>query len=224
MKTFIILSEKKWHNGMTINLNKYFKANWIRISRKEDFIFNKIHKINPNKIFILHWSYIISSEIFKNYECILFHMTDLPYGRGGSPLQNLIVRNFKKTKISAIKVKEEIDSGDVYFKNSLTLEGTANEIFIRASTIIFEMIKKILSSNIKPIAQEGKIVKFKRRKPNQSNIIEIKDIKKIYDHIRMLDCDGYPNAFLDFGEFRIEFSNAKLINEELKSNVRIFKK
>ena len=67
-------------------------------------------------------------------------------------------------------------------------------------------------------------MKFKRRKPNQSNIIEIKDIKKIYDHIRMLDCDGYPNAFLDFGEFRIEFSNAKLINEELKSNVRIFKK
>jgi len=36
--------------------------------------------------------WIILKEIFENYEIILFHMTDLPYGRGGSPLQNLIVR------------------------------------------------------------------------------------------------------------------------------------
>lgn len=43
-------------------------------------------------------------------------MTDLPYGRGGSPLQNLIVRNHYKTKISEIRVKKEIDSGPIYLK------------------------------------------------------------------------------------------------------------
>ena len=32
-------------------------------------------------------------EIHENYKCIIFHMTDLPFGRGGSPLQNLISRN-----------------------------------------------------------------------------------------------------------------------------------
>ena len=44
------------------------------------------------------------SEIIRNYECICFHETDLPFGRGGSPIQNLIVRGFKTTKISAIKM------------------------------------------------------------------------------------------------------------------------
>ena len=35
-------------------------------------------------------------------------MTDLPYGRGGSPLQNLIIRGFESTKISAIEFKMEL--------------------------------------------------------------------------------------------------------------------
>ena len=51
----------------------------------------------------------IPTEIFTSFECIVFHMTDLPYGRGGSPLQNLIVRGHKKTKVSALKVVKEVD-------------------------------------------------------------------------------------------------------------------
>jgi len=47
-------------------------------------------------------------------------MTDLPFGRGGSPLQNLIERGIKKTKISAIKVDGGIDTGDIFFKRDWT--------------------------------------------------------------------------------------------------------
>ena len=43
-------------------------------------------------------------------------MTDLPFGRGGSPLQNLIVRGFEETMTSAIKVTKGIDTGDIYLK------------------------------------------------------------------------------------------------------------
>jgi len=38
-------------------------------------------------------------------------MTDLSYGRGGSPLQNLIVRGYKDTMISALWIEKELDSG-----------------------------------------------------------------------------------------------------------------
>ena len=46
-------------------------------------------------------------------------MTDLPYGRGGSPLQNLIARGFLETKISAILVEKQLDAGPVYLKMEL---------------------------------------------------------------------------------------------------------
>ena len=50
-------------------------------------------------------------------------MTDLPYGRGGSPLQNLIVRGWKETKVLALKVVEELDAGPIYYKKRLAYMG-----------------------------------------------------------------------------------------------------
>jgi methionyl-tRNA formyltransferase len=43
-------------------------------------------------------------------------MTDLPFGRGGSPLQNLISRKIYNTKLSAIRVVKELDAGPVFLK------------------------------------------------------------------------------------------------------------
>ena len=140
------------------------------LKKKEDFIYSNIKKINPCKIFIPHWSYIIPKDIFLNYECIVFHMTDLPYGRGGSPLQNLIIRGFESTKISAIRVQDGVDTGDIYLKNDLELHGSAYDIFKRGNIIINNMIVKILKKRIDPVPQNGKVTLFKRRKPEQTTL------------------------------------------------------
>ena len=104
----------------------------ILINQKSNFNSKYLNDFNIEKIFIPHWSYIIDEDIFEKYECIVFHMTDLPFGRGGSPLQNLIVRKMYNTKVSAIKVQKGIDTGDIYLKEDLNLEGSATEIFKRA--------------------------------------------------------------------------------------------
>ena len=115
MSKYIVLSEKKWHIDLFLNLKKKFNEDeWIHISTKSDFTLDNLNDIKPDKIFIPHWSYIIPHSIFTKFECIVFHMTDLPYGRGGSPLQNLIIRGHETTKVSAIKVSDGIDTGDVY--------------------------------------------------------------------------------------------------------------
>ena len=88
------------HDDLFNKLNKRKDRNWIKISEKKDLNFDIVSKINPKNNFIAHWSHFISPDIFTNYECILFHMTDLPYGRGGSPLQNLIVRGHKDKNFS----------------------------------------------------------------------------------------------------------------------------
>ena len=100
----------------TIKSNKFKDLDIEYISCKKDFTIENLNKLSPSYIFFPHWAYIIPKEIFSNYQCIVFHMTDLPYGRGGSPLQNLILAGKKKTKISAIDVVEEIDAGDIFLK------------------------------------------------------------------------------------------------------------
>lgn len=222
----ILLTNKAWHDELFQNLeDKYGLGQWLRIRDSEFFNKEYLKSIEAKKIFIPHWSEIIPHEIFSEFECILFHMTDLPYGRGGSPLQNLIIKNHKKTKISAIRVEKGIDEGPIYVKRDLSLKGSAIEIFERSAKIIFQMICEIDGQNIRPLPQKGSVVYFHRRKEEQSNMKSIEQLEKIYDHIRMLDCEGYPNAFIENENFLFKFSNARLINDtELKADVRIIKK
>ena len=223
--TNLILSSNPVYKNILGSLNKKTSCNWEYIDNKKK-LSNKylnFHKIN--KIFIPHWSFIIPENIYKNYECVLFHMTDLPYGRGGSPLQNLIKRGHKDTKISAIKVNDQIDSGAIYIKKELSLKGTAEQIFKRSSLIIEKMIIEILNNKINPKPQKGSPIYFKRRTPDQSSVNGISSLKDFYDHIRMLDSEGYPKAFLELENFKIEFNNATFKDKKnLTANVRIFKK
>jgi methionyl-tRNA formyltransferase len=153
-------------------------------------------------------------------------MTDLPYGRGGSPLQNLIIRGHKSTKISVIQVEKGIDTGGIYLKKELSLLGTGQEIFYRSVDVIYIMIKEIIENDLIAQPQVGEVVEFRRRKPEESNFKQIIDLEKAFDFIRMLDADGYPSAFIETEFFKFEFFNAELDNNQnsIIANVRIFKK
>ena len=222
-KTCVILSEQTCNKDIVSNLSKTQKnINWILIDKREEFNLEYLRAIKTDVIFIPHWSYIIPNDIFENYECIVFHMTDLPFGRGGSPLQNLISRGIYSTKISALKVDKGIDTGDVYLKENLELDGAATDIFERANHIIQKMIISILQNKIKTVPQKGKVTIFKRRKPHQSNIIELETLQKVYDYIRMLDADGYPKAYLENKFLKFEFNNANFKNKnEIIATVKI---
>ena len=226
MNKLVLLSEKKMHEEIFLNLKVLFPYyDWILINSKADFNLLLLQELDPEKIFIPHWSYIIPEEIYSRFECIVFHMTDLPMGRGGSPLQNLIVRGFKETKISALRVEKGIDAGSIYIKSPLMLYGTAEEIFLNAASIIQEMIAKIIIDNPKPTPQVGDVTNFRRRRPEDGDIKKLKSIEQIYDYIRMLDAENYPKAYVDIGDFRLEFSRVKKESHQtLLADVRIIKK
>jgi methionyl-tRNA formyltransferase len=219
---YLVVTIKSWNIDNFKKLQKNDSKNkWHIIS--EDLTLEKVKKINPRYIFFPHWSWIIPAEIYKNYECVVFHMTDLPYGRGGSPLQNLIVRGHKSTKVSAIKVEKELDAGPIYLKRDLELKGNAKHILQKLSDVTFEMIKEIVKNEPEPIPQKGKIVKFKRRQAKDGNIKKLKSLEEIYDYIRMLDAEGYPPAFLETKDLKFEFKDAELLDGEIISKVIITK-
>lgn len=215
----LVLAIKSWNIS---NFKKHKKENWYLISEKEELTLETVEKINPKYILVPHWSWIIPKKIWGKYETVVFHMTDLPYWRGWSPLQNLIVRWHKETKISAIHVNWWIDTWDVYMKQELDLSWTADEILNRASNLIYEkMIPKILEEKLVPKVQKWEIVEFKRRKKEDGEIPENASMEQFYDYIRMLDGEWYPNAFIKHWDKKILFKNAKIENWELKANITI---
>ena len=162
-------------------------------------------------IFFGHWSWIVNENILKKTECVCFHVADVPFGRGGSPLQNLISRGLSETKLTALKMVKEVDAGPIYDKKSLSLSGTAKDIFERMTPIMFEMMKTIIQLEPEPFPQNGEPVYFERRTPEMSKLPEEGDIERLYDHIRMLDVDTYPSAY-EHGKFRLKLRKAKQIS------------
>jgi methionyl-tRNA formyltransferase len=226
-KSIVVATIKSWNICNTELLKKSIKENFnvVLISKKEDLKHENLEKINPKYIFFPHWSWIIPKEIYNNFECIVFHMTDLPFGRGGSPLQNLIIRKVHDTKISALRVNEGIDTGKVYMKRDFSIaEGNANSIFTNLSNMIFhEMIPYILNNHLIPKKQTGTITTFTRRSPEESNMnnSSLMKLHDVYDFIRMLDGEGYPKAFILLGKLKIFLSDVEYINEKLYGKFEI---
>lgn len=219
----IIATIKSWNIDRARELINKEPSHTIKIvTSKEELTEEMVKEFEPDFIFFPHWSYFIPASIYENWDCVVFHMTDLPFGRGGSPLQNLIVRGIEQTKISAIKVAKDLDAGDIYLKEDLNLSGAAHEIFDRASSIIFDrMIPRIMKENLTPKPQTGEVVTFKRRTKEEGELLPSMSMSTIYDYIRMLDAEGYPNAFINFGDYRFEFNEAQFDGDSIVARVVI---
>jgi methionyl-tRNA formyltransferase len=194
---------------------------WILISENTDI--RKVITLNkPRYVFFPFWSKIVNENILSITECVCFHMTDLPYGRGGTPLQNLIIRGFSETKLTAIRMIKELDAGPIYLKKELNLIGSAGEIYERASQIIFDMIAEIVELEPAPTPQVGDVVNFRRLTPEKSEIDGIENLEKLHDKIRMLDADGYPRAFIKYQNWYLEFYSAMNTGDYIEAKVNIF--
>jgi methionyl-tRNA formyltransferase len=219
--SYIVAGTKPWNRRVFDEVISHFPGRWVFVGTKEQLTPDFVKQENPRFIFFLHWSWLIPDEIINNFECVCFHMADVPYGRGGSPLQNLIIRGHQQTKLTALRMVHEFDAGPVYLKEDLCLAGNAEEIYIRATHLSAQMIERIITEEIQPVPQSGEAVVFKRRSPAQSSIADIGSLPNLYDFIRMLDAEGYPKAFLTHQGLRYEFSRAILYDGRIVADVTI---
>jgi methionyl-tRNA formyltransferase len=223
---YVLATSRSWNAVMATQLAEKTGHEFHLITGKQDLTKEYLTRIQPRYVFFPHWSWIIPENIHQRFECVVFHMTDLPYGRGGSPLQNLIQQGYKDTKISALRSVRELDAGPVYGKQHLCLEGSASEIFLRADAVIKTMILHIVENEPEPVPQEGTPVYFSRRKPEMSDLSEttVNTVSDFFDFIRMLDAEGYPKAFLDLHGHRMEFSRVQREQDRLVGTFTVYKK
>lgn len=217
----VIASPHKRNDKIREALKSKKNIDVFLIHNKNELTIETLSAYNPRYIFFPHWPWHVKKEIFENYECIIFHMTDLPFGRGGSPLQNLIVKGFEETKLSAIQCVDELDAGPIYAQRSLKLSGTAEEILSRTADIAIDMIVEIIKKKPEPQTQVGKPTIFKRRNQEDGDLSGLDNLKNVYDYIRMLDADGYPDAFINTRNLKFDFSDASYDGNDIIASVKI---
>lgn len=216
---YLFCSDRPWSISAFVSGRAELPGNWSLCVSPSDLA-ESAAWVDPRYIFFPHWSSIVPKSLLDSYECVCFHMTDVPYGRGGSPLQNLIARGHKDTVLTALRMSTTLDAGPVYFKRPLSLAGTAEEIFLRASELSVRMMAEIVATEPAPVPQDGEPTVFPRRKPEQSELPHWTTAEQLYDHIRMLDAPGYPHAFLRFGDFHATFTQARQTGSSVEARVR----
>jgi methionyl-tRNA formyltransferase len=196
----VCIGYRDWALKIYDKLAQEFDFNFLIIRNKNQYNELVIRDFKPDYILFYGWSWIIKSEILRNFKCLMLHPSPLPLYRGGSPIQNQIIDGLEESMVTIFKMDDEIDAGPIFFQKEYSLEGTLQDIFVRISDIGFELTKRIFLENTIPIIQNQKDATYcKRRKPEESELtieeIQTKPAKYLYNKIRMLT-DPYPNAFI----------------------------
>lgn len=135
-----------------------YQPNTLRDGKAEEIL----KEIAPDVIVVVAYGKILPKEILNipKYGCVNGHASLLPKYRGASPIQWCIVCGETETGVTAMKMDEGMDTGDILktAKTEIGDEETAEELFDRLSGLTAELLVNTLSDlekgNITPKKQD----------------------------------------------------------------------
>lgn len=150
--------------------------------------------------FFLGCTAIVPEEYLSFYKYnFVIHHSDLPKGRGSSPLVWQVIEGKSEIPFSLFDAERDVDTGKIYKKAILKLDGSEllDEIFYKRWQVEKEMILNLLSQypDIKGEEQEGKPTFYRRRNKKDDEISIDMTIKGAFNELRIHDNDKWPAFF-----------------------------
>ncbi len=163
-KIILIITKK---NDIVCKLSKYKNLNIFKIKNNEEIknIFKKNIKIKKlYLIIIICFGLKISKYIIKKTKigCFNIHPSLLPKLKGPSPIQYSILKNYKITGVTLIKINKKIDEGNIILQKKYKINKKENYISLYKKLtklslkILFKFFKKIKENKIKYKKQNKK--------------------------------------------------------------------
>jgi len=184
-------------------IEKYIKkSNLLKKSKFVPKIFTDHKKIrNYEIVFILNYTKILNQSFLKKNKLnIVIHASNLPKGKGFSPMQWQILKNKNKIPVCLFKATSKVDSGEIYEKNYIFLRGTElyDELRYKQAIATFKIIKRFLNKypRIKGKKQKGKSTFYRRRTPQDSRLNINLPLKKLFKHLRIANNASWPSYFI----------------------------
>lgn len=137
---------------------------------------------------------------FKNN--LVVHESKLPLGKGWSPLTWQVLEDQKKISVALIEAVDKIDSGPIYCRSWIDLDGRelVDELRKKQAKITFDLCKKFVREYPRILesaeVQKGQETYYTRRKPEDSALDINKSIKDLFNLFRVADSARYPAFFL----------------------------
>ena len=135
----------------------------------------------------------------KSQSNIVCHPSDLPSGRGFSPIAWEILNKSNQIIFTLFEADEEIDNGEIYMKRKIKLKGTElnDEIKIIQAETTYSMILEYVDNYPQNASrkQEGVATYYPRRTPKDSELDIQDSIENQFNLLRIVDNNLYPAFF-----------------------------
>ena len=76
--TYVVAGCKPWNRSVFVDVISRFDGNWVFIADRSELTIERLRELDPRYVFFLHWSWLVPAEITEAFECVGFHMTDVP--------------------------------------------------------------------------------------------------------------------------------------------------
>ena len=172
------------------------------------------------------WQRLIPNSILAKFKHGIFgtHASPLglPYGKGRSPLNWSIIRDFRQVYFNLFKYEVKADSGMIYSKTKFeindwdTIESIKVKDLIVTKSQVGKLIEDYNNNNIKLFSQKDNIEEtfFPKRSPKDGKIDLSLGVRDTYNLIRGVT-KPFPGAFLMCDDMKITIWDAVPFDNQL---------
>lgn len=179
---------------------------WIA-ARSHDISARLIHDRSEltrgNILFLVSCSKLIARDDRDRYDHVMvLHASDLPKGRGWSPLVWDILAGKEELTVSLLTAEDGVDTGAIWAKQRFRVPKHA--LHDEINSRLFDAELELMDTGIKMVRfgepsapqPDGGSSYHQRRRPEDSRLDPTRPLAELFDQIRVADPERYP-AFFD---------------------------
>ena len=202
-----ISDEDSWFNSYL----KTLKLELLTSGHKIMHVRNENELKSADLCFYLSFSKIATKKSLAKFKHnLVVHSSNLPNGRGWSPLTWQILEGRKVITTSLFEAEEDVDRGKIYLQKDLVFSGfeLLDELRILQGDLIIGMCSEFIQTYPDVLlcaqVQKGEGSYYERRRPGDSELNPDMSIREQLDLIRVVDNINYP-AYVEIDQHHYEF-------------------
>lgn len=162
-------------------------------------VLNDHEQVTKGDILVLLSCEQIFTNLDANEHNLVVHESNLPKGKGWSPLTWQILEGKNKIPVTLFEAAATVDSGVIYDQLDIELTGSEllEEIKHQQGLVTIELVKRFVEKypNNTGTAQAGDSSFYKKRTEKDSELDVNKTIAEQFNALRVCDNERYPAFF-----------------------------
>lgn len=151
-------------------------------------------------VFVLGYTKVLRSDFLEaNKLTLVVHESNLPRGKGFSPVQWQVLEGKNEIPVSLIEATPEVDAGDILEKCVMRLDGgeLLPDIRCRQAEATLQLMERFLSKypRISRTPQNGKASVYRRRTRQDDRLDVNRSLADQFNALRIVDNEKYPAYF-----------------------------